>query len=109
MLRRLTKVLYAAVRLIFGFKYSQQRYHMLPFLKKLHFLPIRYRINFKIALLVFKCLKHCAPGYLQQLVAPRKPSAAYNFRSNCDMLLLETTGQLNYKSASIFSHFSVTV
>ena len=63
-LRRLTKVLYAAVRFIFSFKYSQRRYHMLPFLKKLHFLPMKYRINFKIALLVFKCLKHCAPGYL---------------------------------------------
>ena len=82
MLRRLTKVLYAAVRFIFSFKYSQQRYHMLPFLKKLHFLPIRYRINFKIALLVFKGLKHCAPGYLQQLVALRKPSATDNFRRN---------------------------
>ena len=79
MLRRHTKVLYAAVRFIISFKYSQQRYHMLPLLKKLHFLPIRYRINFKIALLVFKCLKHCAPGYLQQLVALRKPFAAYNF------------------------------
>ena len=73
-------------------------------------MPIRYRINFKIALLVFKCLKHCAPGYLQQLVALRNPSAAYNFRSNCDMLLLELTNHLNYnKSESIFSHSSVTV
>ena len=56
MLHRLTKVLYAAVRFIFSFKYSQRRYHVLPFLKKVHFLP---SINFKIALLVFKCLKHC--------------------------------------------------
>ena len=110
MLRRLTKVLYAAVRFIFSFKYSQRRYHMLPFLKKLHFLPIKYRINFKIALLVFKCLKHCAPGYLQELIVLHKPSAAYDFRRNCDLLLLEKTSQLNYnKSESIFSHASVTV
>ena len=67
MLCRLTKVLYAVVCFIFSFKYSQRRYHMLPFLKKLYFLPIKYRMNFKIALLVFKCLKHCAPGYLQTL------------------------------------------
>ena len=61
-------------------------------------------------MLVLKCLKHCATGYLRQLVALRKPSAPYNFRSNCDMLLLETTNKLNYnKSASIFSHSSVTV
>ena len=37
---------------------------MLPLLKKLdHFLPIKYRINFKNALLVFKRLKYRAPGY----------------------------------------------
>ena len=40
----------------------------------------------------------------------RKPSAAYDFRSNCDVLLLEKTSQINYnKSESIFSHASVTV
>ena len=54
---------------------------MLPLLKKLdHFLPIKYRINFKNALLVFKRLKHCASGYFQQVIALRKPSAAYDFR-----------------------------
>ena len=110
MLRRLTKVLYAAVRFILSFKYSQRRYHMLPFLKKLHFLPIKYRINFKIALLVFKCLKHCAPGYLQTLIALHKPSAADDFCRNCDLLLLEKTSQLNYnKPESIFSYASVIV
>ena len=31
------------------------------YLKKLHFLPVRYRIKFKIALLVFKCLNNLAP------------------------------------------------
>ena len=83
---------------------------MLPFLKKLHFLPIKYRINFKIALLVFTCLKHYALGYLQKLITLHKPSAAYDFRRNCDLLLLEKTIQLNYnKSESIFSHASVTV
>ena len=82
----------------------------LPFLKELHFLPIKYCINFKIALLVFKCLKHCAPGYLQELIVLHKPSPAYDFRRNCDLLLLEKTNQLNYnKSESIFSHASVTV
>ena len=112
MLRRLTKVLYAAVRYIFSFKYSQRRYHtrMLPFLKKLHFLSIKYRINFKIVLLVFKWFKHCAPGYLQELIALHKPSAAYDFRRTCDLLLLEKTSRLNYKkSESIISHASVTV
>ena len=58
----------------------------------------------------FKCLKHCAPGYLQELIALHNPSAAYDFCRNCYLLLLEKTSQLNYnKSESIFSHTLVTV
>ena len=103
-------MLYAAVHFIFSFKYSQRRYYMLPFLNKLHFLPIKYRTNFIIALLVFKCLKHCAPGYLQGIIALHKPPAANDFCRNSNLLSLEKTSPLNYnKSESIFSRASVTV
>ena len=103
MLHRLTKVLYVAAHFIFSSKYSLRHYLMLSFLKKLHFLPIKYHINVKIALLVFKCLKHCAPGYVLQLIALHKPSAPYDFCGNCNVLLLEKTSQINYKkSESIF-------
>ena len=61
--------------------------------EELHFLPIKNRINFKIALQVFKCLKHCAPGYLQELIALHKPSAAYDFHMNCDLRLLKKNQQ----------------
>ena len=55
-------------------------------------------------------LKHCATDYLQESIALHKPSAAYDFHRNCDLLLLEKTSQLNYKkSKSIFSYVSVTV
>ena len=103
-LRRLTKVLYAAVHFIFSFKYSQRRYYMLPFLNKLYFLPIKYRINFTIALLVFKCLKHCAPGYLQGLIALHKPPAANDFRRNSNLLLLEKLANKNTTNLNQFSH-----
>ena len=36
LLNQLTKVLYAAVRFNFSFKFSQRCCHMLPFLKSLH-------------------------------------------------------------------------
>ena len=65
---------------------------------------VKYRINFKIALLVFKCLKHCAPGYLQELIVLHKPSAAYDFRRNCNLLLLEKTSQL--KTTTNLNQFS---
>ena len=47
MLRRLTKMLYAA-QFIFSFKYFQWSYQMLPFLKKLHFLPMKSEVSYKL-------------------------------------------------------------
>ena len=63
LLNKLTKVLYTAICFVFSYKFSQ-RHHMLPFLKSLHILPINFRVKFKIAFLVFKCFKNCAPKYL---------------------------------------------
>jgi hypothetical protein len=40
-------------------------------LKDLHWLPVKYRINFKIAVIVFKCLRGLAPEYLTTLVKPK--------------------------------------
>ena len=39
-----------------------------PYLKKLHFLPVQYRIQFKIRLLVYKCINNLAPAYLKSLI-----------------------------------------
>ena len=35
---------------------------------KLHWLPIRFRLDYKIALLMFKCYKGEAPKYLNELL-----------------------------------------
>ena len=37
-------------------------------LKTLHWLPIKYRIDYKICTLVFKCLHAMAPTYLIKLI-----------------------------------------
>ena len=37
-------------------------------LKALHWLPIKYRINYKVCILVFKCLHAMAPTYLIKLI-----------------------------------------
>ena len=42
--------------------------HITPVLKSLHWLPVKYRIDFKILLLTFKCLNNLAPSYLIDLV-----------------------------------------
>ena len=41
--------------------------------KQLHWLPIEFRIKYKINLLTFKCLHNLAPIYLQDLLQPYKP------------------------------------
>ena len=56
-------------RLITG---APRRDHITPILRQLHWLPVRRRVDFKIAVLVFQCLTGQAPGYLVedcQLVA----------------------------------------
>ena len=69
LMRRLQSVQNAAARLITG---APQRDHITPILRQLHWLPVRRRGKFKIAVLVFQCLTGQAPGYLAedcQLVA----------------------------------------
>ncbi len=41
---------------------------------ELHWLPIRYRIDFKIAVTTFKCLYDLAPSYLSELIEIYTPS-----------------------------------
>ena len=40
--------------------------HFTPVVQELHWLPIQYRIVFKILLLVFKSLNRASPSYLAQ-------------------------------------------
>ena len=47
--------------------------HITPILKELHWLPVNYRIEFKVLLLTFKCINNIAPSYLQDLVHPYAP------------------------------------
>ena len=62
---------------------------MLPYLKKLHFLPVKYRISFKIAMLAFKCLQGSSSQYIQELVARKIPLHKYNLRDNEDGFCLK--------------------
>lgn len=67
--KRLQKLMNSAVRFVYSIR--NPRTHMTPFLKKCHLLPVHLRINFKICVLVFKCLANLAPSYLQNLLSPK--------------------------------------
>ena len=50
-------------------------------LQKLHWLPIKQRIKFKILTLVYKCINNQAPSYLQNLLTVN-PTSNRPTRSN---------------------------
>jgi len=56
----------AAVQLILGFS---RRSHITPALKQLHWLPIKFRITFKISTLMHNIFHQRSPPYLNDLVA----------------------------------------
>src|SRR5258706_10566454 len=61
LLRRLQSVMNAAARLI----YSSSKYdHISPLLRQLHWLQAKERIEFKLAVLVYRCMHGTAPPYL---------------------------------------------
>ena len=70
--------------------------HITPTLFSLHWLPIRYRIQFKISLFTYKGLNGLAPAYITELLK-RKTIPWYNLRSSDDKLLLHAPSQ--YKNS----------
>ena len=60
---------------------------MTPLIYELHWLPIRYRIEFKILLITFKILNFLGPTYLSFLISLRLPPK-YNLRNSNDKLFL---------------------
>jgi hypothetical protein len=77
--------------------------HITPVLKDLHWLPIRQRILYKLAVLTFKCIYGQAPDYLSELVNIRVSSRALR---TCEQTVLSiplvrtATGQHSFYSAA---------
>ena len=67
--------------------------HIRPILINLHWLPVRYRINFKILLLTFKALYGMAPSYIIDLIHT-KTNTRYLLRSNEGVLLKHPSGKM---------------
>ena len=82
-LDRLQSVQNSAARLITG---SRRHEHISPILRDLHWLRVAQRVEFRVALTVFKCLNGLAPPYLVDLCIPlhkiSRPSALRSNSSN---------------------------
>ena len=66
-LRRLQLVQNSLCRVV---TWSSKYCHITPQFKKLHWLPIKYRIQFKIGLITYKSLNQGEPVYLRELIHP---------------------------------------
>ena len=66
-LNRLQSVQNAAARMVTG---TRKYDHMTHVLRGLHWLPIRQRVVYNVAMLVYKCLHDVAPSYLTELCRP---------------------------------------
>ena len=73
----------AAARLLTS---TRKHEHITPILASLHWLPVHFRIHFKILLFAFKALNGLAPPYLAELLRPYTP--ARSLRSE-GLVLLE--------------------
>ena len=66
---KLQRIQNVAARLVTGCARTD---HISPVLKILHWLPIRYRIDFKILLLTYKCIHGLGPEYLSELISVKE-------------------------------------
>uniref|UniRef100_A0A669BU93 Reverse transcriptase domain-containing protein n=1 Tax=Oreochromis niloticus TaxID=8128 RepID=A0A669BU93_ORENI len=60
-------------------------HHITPVLQQLHWLPVKYRINFKILLYAFKAIHHLSPPYLSDLVNITAPSRCLRSSSSLSL------------------------
>ena len=80
---KLQPVQNAAARVL----YLAPRYcHLTPILYELHWLPVTFRIEFKIIIITHKAIHGTPPNYLSPLVN-FKPNSSYSPRSNNKYLL----------------------
>ena len=81
---RLQRVQNSAARLV---TLTRKRAHITPVLENLHWLPVGYRIVYKLLLIVFKALNNLAPDYISHLLTPYEPPRL--LRSSNKSLLCE--------------------
>ena len=75
-----------------------------PYLRSLHWLPVKFRIQFKICLITYKTLHSGLPSYFTQLLVPY--SSAVNTRRSNPTNKYLSTYTFNYKLHKSKRHFN---
>ena len=59
----------------------------IPLLRSLHWLPIKFRITFKICLLTYNTLSEKQPGYLNAILTPSTPARSLRSHNGTNLLV----------------------
>ena len=84
--------------------HSSKFSHITPQLKKLHWLPVRYRVQFKLALITYKILNQGQPVYLRELIHPY--TSFRNTRRSTPKLKFLHTPTFDRRVHKSIKHFS---
>ncbi len=94
-LRKLQHVQNTAARMVALVK---KRDHISPVLRRLHWLPVKHRITFKVLLLTYKALHGLAPCYITELLQRYIPTRT--LRSGSKALLTPVSSSTSYGARS---------
>ncbi len=61
---------------------SRKYDHITPILQSLHWLPIKFRISYKVLLLAYKALNDLAPAYLTNLLSRYNPTQSLSSQNS---------------------------
>ena len=95
-LKKLQKIQNSCARFLFGPGVIRKWDSVTPFLKDAHFLPVKQRIEFKLGLMVFKCVNNMAPQYLSECIKV-KNEPVKSLRGHEDYFLLDVPPVPNLK------------
>ena len=98
LVERLQRIQNSAARIV---TFTRKFDHISPVLVDLHWLPVYYRVIFKLLLLTYKALNGLAPSYLSDLLTYR--SSCYSLRSVSNRLLVEPRARLSTYGFRSFS------
>ncbi len=83
---------------------SRKYDHITPILQSLHWLPIKFRISYKILLFTYKALNGLAPVYLTSLLPRYNPSRSLRSQ-NAGLLIVPRIAKFP-KGGRAFSHLA---
>ena len=89
-----------SARLISG---SKKRKHITPILRQFHWLPISYRIHYKIMVLVYKALEGSGPAYLQELPKAYKPNCSLRSSGDPSLLVVPTSRLKSFEDRGFYA------